>query len=115
MNSDLYVTLILWLLLPFLLWKLIPRNRLREAIATLLFFQMLTWLISIFLTYFGFLEPPFRLFKHATKINWTMEYLVFPFFAVLFQLKFPKNELFLRRVFHYLSGGILCGSKSSNL
>ncbi|WP_412759027.1 CBO0543 family protein [Neobacillus cucumis] len=102
MYSDSYVMLILWIVLPFILWKVTPRNRLREVIATLLFFQMLTWLFSIFLTYFGLYEPPFRLFKNATKINWTMEYLVFPFFSVLFQLKFPKNEYFFRRLSHYL-------------
>lgn len=102
MNSDIYVMLLLWIALPIILWKVTPRNRLREVIATLLFFQMLTWSVSIFLTYCGLYEPPFRLFKHATKINWTMEYIVFPFFSVLFQLKFPKNANFFRRLLHYL-------------
>lgn len=102
MNSDLYLILSLWIILPFVLWKVIPRNRLREAIATLLFFQMLTWLLSIFLIYFGLYEPPFRIFGNATKINWTMEYLVFPFFAVLFQLRFPKEAHFIKRLLHYL-------------
>ncbi|MBM7655888.1 putative membrane protein YqjE [Neobacillus cucumis] len=69
MNSDSYVMLIIWIVLPFILWKVTPRNRLREALATLLFFQMLTWVFSIFLTYFGLYDPPFRLFKNATKIN----------------------------------------------
>jgi hypothetical protein len=102
MNSDYYVTLLLWIVLPCILWKVTPRNRLREAIATLLFFQMLTWLFSIFLTYFDLYKPPFRLFMHATKINWTMEYLVFPFFAILFQLNFPKNAHYFRRLLYYL-------------
>lgn len=102
MNSDFYVMLLLWIALPFILWKVTPQNRLREVVATLLFFQMLTWLFSIFLTYFSLYEPPFRLFKHATKVNWTMEYIVFPFFSVLFQLKFPKNAPFFRRLLHYL-------------
>lgn len=102
MKSDYIVLLLLWIILPIILWKVIPRNRLREAIATLLFFQMLTWLFSIYLTYFGFLESPIRIFKHATKINFTMECLVFPFFAVLFQLKFPTHANFIRRMLHYL-------------
>lgn len=102
MNSNLYVMLLLWIVLPLILWKATPRNRLREVIAVLLFFQMLTWSFSIFLTYIGLYEPPYRLFKQATKINWTMEYLVFPFFAVLFQINFPLKASFLRRLFHYL-------------
>ncbi|WP_026574355.1 CBO0543 family protein [Bacillus sp. UNC438CL73TsuS30] len=101
MKSDYLVLLLLWLIFPISLWKVIPRSRLREAIATLLLFQMLTWLFSIYLTYFGLLESPVRIFKHATKINFTMEYLAFPFFALLFQLKFPKNAHFIRRVLHY--------------
>lgn len=31
-----------------------------------------------------------------------MEYLVFPFFSVLFQLKYPKNAHFFKRLSHYL-------------
>ncbi|WP_407921224.1 CBO0543 family protein [Bacillus salipaludis] len=94
----------MWIIFPISIWKVIPRNRLREAIATLLLFQMLTWLFSIYLTYFGLLESPVRIFKHATKINFTMEYLAYPFFALLFQLKFPKNAHFIRRVLHYFLG-----------
>lgn len=63
---------------------------------------MLTWLFSIGLTYFGLLEAPVRLFKHATKINFTMEYMVFPTAAVLFQLYFPSGVSIIRRFVHYL-------------
>jgi len=102
MNSDYLVLLILWITLPMILWNVIPRDRVREAIATFLFFQMLTWLFSIGLTYAGLLEAPVRIFKYATKINFTLEYLVFPTIAILFQLRFPKKSTFIRRLFHYL-------------
>ncbi|WP_369679962.1 CBO0543 family protein [Bacillus sp. FJAT-45066] len=74
----------------------------REVVATFLFFQMLTWLFSIGLTNAGLLEAPVRFFKDATTINFTMEYLAFPTAAVLFQLYFPINAKFLRRLVHYL-------------
>jgi hypothetical protein len=110
MNFDFFVMLLFWIILPIVLWKIVPRNRLREIIATFLFFQMLTWVVSIFLTFAGLLQSPVRLFKHATTINFTMEFLVFPFFAVLFQLKFPKKANFKRCLVHYLFwvGIILC-------
>lgn len=102
MSLDYYVTISLWIFLPIILWIVVPHNRWREAIATLLFFQMLTWLFSIGLTFAGLLDSPVRIFKYATKISFTMEYLVFPSIAVFFQLTFPPAPRFIRRVFHYL-------------
>ncbi|MEH7381303.1 CBO0543 family protein [Bacillus sp. JJ1533] len=102
MNFDYYVLILFWLVLPVVLWRRVPANRLREAIATFLFFQMLTWVFSIGLTYAGLLESPVRFFKHATKISFTMEFFVFPSIAVFFQLSFPKNASYKRRSLHYL-------------
>jgi hypothetical protein len=102
MNFNYFVLIILWVILPMVLWKSVPRNRLREAIATFLLFQMLTWLFSIGLTYVGLLESPIRFLKYATKVNFTMEYIVFPTVAVLFQLKFPNKANFVRGLLHYL-------------
>lgn len=102
MSFDYYVIILLWMVFPIILWKVTPRNRLREAIASFLFFHTLTWLFSMGLTYAGLLESPIRLFKYATKINFTMEYLVFPTFAVMSQMRFPKDANFSRRLLHYL-------------
>ncbi|MEH7237640.1 CBO0543 family protein [Bacillus sp. JJ1562] len=102
MKFDYYILILIWITFPVVLWKVIPRERLRESIATFLFFQMLTWLFSIGLTYTGLLEAPVRLFKHATKINFTMEFLIFPTIAVLFQLNFPKKAYFTKRLLYYL-------------
>ncbi len=102
LNVDYFVLLLLWIIFPFILYKMVPRNRLREAIVTFLFFQMLTWLFSIGLSYTNTLESPIRLFKYATKLNFTMEYLVFPALAVGFQLKFPNHSNYPRRLLHYL-------------
>ncbi|WP_442920039.1 CBO0543 family protein [Metabacillus sp. B2-18] len=81
---------------------MIPKNRLREAIATFLFFHMLTWLFSIGLSYTNTIESPIRFFNYATKISFTMEYLVYPTLAVGFQLKFPNTSNYPRRLLHYL-------------
>ncbi|SET71677.1 hypothetical protein SAMN05216389_12260 [Oceanobacillus limi] len=102
MNFDYYVMILFWIVIPIILWKVIPRSRIREAIAALLVFQMLTWLFSIGLTYAGLLYSPIRFFEEATTINFTMEYLLFPSVAVLFYLKFPQNANFTRRMVHYL-------------
>lgn len=102
MKLDNYILLFLWIFFPILLWRMTPRSRLRETIATILFFQMLTWLVSIVLSNFGSFHSPDRMFKYASDINFTMEFLILPTFAVLFQLTFPISKGFIRRMFHYL-------------
>jgi hypothetical protein len=109
MSINLIATLLLWIILPIVLLIVVPRHRLRESIAVFLFFQMLTWLLSIYLTYFGLLTSPYRIFETATKINFTSEFLVFPTAAVFFQLWYPDSSGRLRRIIHYTIsvGGIL--------
>ncbi|GAA0343356.1 hypothetical protein GCM10008967_37250 [Bacillus carboniphilus] len=102
MNFDYYVLTGIWIVFPIILWKAVPRNRIREAIAAFLFFQMLTWLFSISLTFAGLLEAPVRFFKKATDINFTMEYMVFPTIGTIFQLRFPSQANYIKRVIHYL-------------
>lgn len=102
MNFDYYVLTGILIVFPIILWKAIPRNRVREAIAAFLFFQMLTWLFSISLTFAGLLDAPVRFFKEATDINFTMEYMVFPTIGTIFQLRFPSQANYIKRVTHYL-------------
>lgn len=102
MNTNIIAAILLWTVLPAMLWLIVPKYRLREAIATFMFFQMLSWLFSIALTAAGYLESPFRIFAYATKIGFTMEYLVYPSLAVFFQLSFPEKANYLRRSCHYL-------------
>lgn len=102
MNMNMIIVILLWTILPTMLWLIIPKNRVREAIAAFMFLQMLSWLFSIGLTAAGYLESPFRIFMYATKISFTMEYLVYPTLCVLFHLTFPKKDTYLRRSGHYL-------------
>ncbi|WP_395947785.1 CBO0543 family protein [Bacillus sp. X1(2014)] len=73
---------------------------------------MLTWLVSIFLTYFGLYDPPFRLFKHATKIavglnlleypvrelakvngtSFLYEFFLFPVVTIFFCIYYPQTS-----------------------
>ncbi|MDF0726369.1 hypothetical protein PY093_06520 [Cytobacillus sp. S13-E01] len=102
MTVERVAQIVLWVVFPLLLYKVTPRYRIREVVAVFLFFQMLTWLFSIGLTYFDLLSAPVREFQEATKINFTFEYIVFPTFAVLFQLWYPENSGKVRQVFHYV-------------
>ncbi|MHC0036265.1 CBO0543 family protein [Pseudoneobacillus sp. C159] len=110
MSFDYLVILALWVICPFILLITVPRYRIREFIAVFFIFQTLTWLFSITLTAFDLLSFPIRLFPNATKIGFTMEYLVYPTAAVLFYKWFPERATSLRRAWHYffsVSGFIL--------
>jgi hypothetical protein len=102
MNFDYAVLLGLWLTIPLLLFFVIPRSRVREYVAVFVFFQSLTWIVSIVLTAFGLLSSPVLEFGKATKINFTMEYLVFPTAALLFHRWYPSSGGVVRQVFHYI-------------
>jgi hypothetical protein len=102
MTFDYGVLLGLWVVLPLLLLVVIPRSRVREFLVVLIFFQSLTWIVSIVLTAFGLLSSPVLEFGKATKINFTMEYLVFPVAAVLFHRWYPIGLGKVRQVLHYI-------------
>ncbi|QOY38401.1 CBO0543 family protein [Anaerobacillus isosaccharinicus] len=102
MTNEQIVLFVLWITLPVILYKVIPKSRRREMVAVFLFFQTLTWIFSITLTYFGLLSAPVREFPDATKVNFSLEYIAFPTAAVLFQLWYPENKGKVRRTVHYI-------------
>ncbi|MFC0472767.1 CBO0543 family protein [Halalkalibacter kiskunsagensis] len=102
MTVERTVLIATWIIFPLFLLKFVPKERYREMIAVFLFFQTLTWLYSIGLTYFGLLSAPIREFPNATKINFSVEYIVFPTAAVFFQLTYPEKKGKVRRIFHYM-------------
>jgi hypothetical protein len=102
MSFDYLVIFTLWIICPFILVLVVPRQQIREFIAVFFFFQSLTWLFSISLTAFDLLSFPVRLFPNATKIGFTMEYLVYPTAAVLFYKWFPGKANAFRRSLHYI-------------
>lgn len=102
MTNEQIVLFVLWITLPVILYKVIPKSRRREMVAVFLFFQTLTWIFSIALTYFGLLSAPVREFPDATKVNFSLEYIAFPTAAVLFQLWYPENKKMVRRTVHYV-------------
>jgi hypothetical protein len=99
----------IWLSCILILFFVVPRQRVRELVAVFLFFQTLTWLFSIALSYHGLLYAPVREFPDATKISFTLEYIAFPSAAVFFQLWYPEKSGKIRRTVHYglTVGGIL--------
>lgn len=109
MSLGFWVVLVSWIASAIILYLVIPRSRVREFIAVILFFQMVTWLFSITLCAFGVLSSSVRIFDWATKISFTAEFIVYPTAAVIFHRWFPEHGGKIRVFSHYMLclGGIL--------
>ena len=73
MTLDLVVLIGIWVIFPILLICFVPKYRVREMVAVFMFFQTLTWVFSIGLTYFDLLSAPIREFLNSTKVNFTLK------------------------------------------
>lgn len=102
MTIDQITLLFLWILFPLLLLIFVPKDRIRELIAVFLLFHALTWSFSIVLTHYGLLQAGTLEFPHATKINFSLEYIVYPSIAVFFQLWFPEHRCRRLKALYYL-------------
>lgn len=109
MNFDYIVIFMTWIVSAVVLFLAVPRKQVREFVAVLMFFQSLTWIFSIVMTEFDFMETNTRIFDRATKINFTSEFVFYPTIAVVFHRLFPKQGGIIKVALHYLLfvGGII--------
>jgi hypothetical protein len=91
-----------WLVSILLLLKFVPKESKRTAHITFLFSQAITWLYQYIQLVFGLLEFPFREFPAATKMSFSLPYIVYPTFGVFFILLYPKENNRMRIFLHYL-------------
>lgn len=86
-----------------LLILLIPKNKIRQALIPFLFHQVLTWFFGLIVVEKGLIRYPFRYyFSRSNKSSFIFEYLIFPAFAVFFNLFYPVKRSLLMKNIHYL-------------
>ncbi len=102
MSKELFVIIISWIISIYCLLKFVPKERIREAHISILFSQSIAWLFELIQVHFGLVEFPFREFHHATKMSFSLHYIVLPTFGVFFILLYPLNKGKKRIMFHYL-------------
>ena len=102
MNKEILILLTSWLISILLLVKYIPKDRKRNAHITFLFVQALAWIYEYIQLLLGVMEFPFREFDDATKMSFSLHYLIFPTFGVFFILLYPSDKKNLRIIIHYL-------------
>lgn len=105
MSKDKGILLFIWLVTIGLLFKYIPKNKIRHAVLIYLFKQTITWFYGLYVVEKGLIKYPVRLFfKKANKASFSFEYFLFPSLCAIFNLNYPekKNKItkFLYYIFH---------------
>lgn len=84
MKIEPIILSISWLVSFLILVIFIPQKNIRMYLVTFLFTSTIAWIYEYFQLMMGFLEFPWREFSKATKMSFTLHYIVYPTFAVLF-------------------------------
>ena len=99
---DRTIELLAWIVTSLLLIKFVPRKRMREAIVSFLFKQVITWLFGLLVVEKDLISYPNRLFfKKTIKSSFTFEYFVYPGLCALFNLYYPENKPKIIKFLYY--------------
>ncbi|WP_084034816.1 CBO0543 family protein [Anaerobacillus alkalilacustris] len=92
-----------WIVMSFILYKFVPRNKFREAQLAFLFKQVITWIFGLIVVENGIIKYPHRLFfKKANKASFTFEFFILPSFCSLFNIHYPEQKHQIFKVLHYV-------------
>lgn len=102
MTKDTIILIISWTVAIITLIKVVPREKIRFAQITFLIAQAISWVFVYLTVFLGLIEYPVREFPLATNASFSLHYVIFPAFAVLFMLYYPFGKGFRRAFTHYL-------------
>ena len=102
MNKEILILLFSWIISILLLIKYIPKEWKRNAHINFIFVQAIAWIYEYMQLLFGVLEFPVREFDYATKMSFSLHYLIYPTFMVLFMRFYPINKRNVRIIIHYV-------------
>ncbi|WP_127533928.1 CBO0543 family protein [Paenibacillus kobensis] len=71
---------------------LIPRDRIRLAVAAFLFKQAITFLIGLVVVQAGLIEYPIREFASVNRTSFSYEYFAFPLMCAYFNVRYPNGR-----------------------
>ncbi|MCT8137840.1 hypothetical protein H1D32_08770 [Anaerobacillus sp. CMMVII] len=92
MSKDKGILLICWIVAIGLLFSLIPRQKLRNAVLAFLYKQVITWLFGLFVVEKGLIKYPVREFRKAYKGSFSFEYFLYPTLCAIYNLYYPEHR-----------------------
>ncbi|WP_400247405.1 CBO0543 family protein [Niallia sp. JL1B1071] len=102
MNKELVILFLSWITCLFLLIKFIPKEKKRYFQIIFLVAHATAWIVQYIQVNIRVVSFPYREFEHATKMSFSLYYLVLPTFAVFFMLYYPEKKNWMRVLIHYL-------------
>ncbi|MEH7014586.1 CBO0543 family protein [Neobacillus niacini] len=106
MNKEILILVFSWVIAVLCLLKYVPKDKRRVAHITFLFGQAFSWLFEYFQVRLELLEFPFREFNYATKMSFSLHYVIFPTYAVFFILLYPIQKAPKWIIIYYLIYGM---------
>lgn len=97
------IELAAWIIALGLLFFGAPRSKLREVILSLLFMQSISFILSSITIHYKLISYPIRFFSYVSRTSITFEFLVFPVVSVLYNLYYPKNGIWLKKLLYSIS------------
>jgi hypothetical protein len=100
-----------YILSALLLFKFVPKDKIRHASVIFLFKQVITWLFGLLVVEKNLIEYPFRLFfKRTYKASFCFEYFFYPVFSVLFNLYYPdKRNIVIKALYNFSHTSLITG------
>ncbi|WP_332635051.1 CBO0543 family protein [Halalkalibacter flavus] len=106
--KDEIILKLIWLVTIGLLFKYIPKNKLRHGILAFLYKQVVTWVFGLLVVEKGLIKYPVRFFKKANKSSFSFEYFLYPSFSAIFNLNYPENKnRFIKFIYYIFHAGII--------
>ena len=102
MNKDIIILVCSWFIALFFLIRFVPKKSRKYAQITFLFAQALAWVFEYLQLVFGWIEFPFREFKNATNMSFSLHFMIFPTIGVFFNLWYPVKNSRLFKAGYYL-------------
>jgi hypothetical protein len=99
--KEYIITIFESLLLIFLLFRFVPKDKIREAHVAYLFKLVITWSIGLMVAEYRLIEYPVRLFPYANKASFLFEFFFYPAICALFVANFPEKRSTFGKLKYY--------------
>ncbi|MCE4047716.1 CBO0543 family protein [Bacillus sp. Au-Bac7] len=112
MHKEFWILMIIWAVVPIIIFLNIRNSNKRVAQITFLFSQSIAWLYEFVQIKMQLVAFPYREFPYATKLSFTLHYLLFPTIGMLFILYYPKKGRYVKTLFYFLLFGTIAPTYS---
>ncbi|MFD2442834.1 CBO0543 family protein [Bacillus sp. CGMCC 1.16607] len=100
-----------YIIVTFLLIKFVPKNKIRHALVSFLFKQVITWFFGLLVVEKNLIKYPYRpFFKKANKASFCFEYYIYPALCVIFNIYYPeRGNYFIKTLYFFCHTSVITG------